>query len=137
MESWRLDPDTVAPFDPEEEAQRARVILPEHTRREQSASAVERAVAALFEGPARERWRRRLEEMAYIFLRRGSERNARRALAAAIALEETAGTTILGGPSTVHPFLAALVTQAFAMRRQAAGEQLVRQGGLWLPRATE
>lgn len=136
LAGWQLDPEQVAPFDPDAEAQRARIVLPEHTRREQGVSAVQRAVAALFTAPVRERWRRRLEEVAYILLQRGSERNARRALAAALALDETAEHPVLGAPRPVHPFLAALVEQAFERRRQEA-VQLVRQGRLWLPRSAE
>ncbi|MBI2321157.1 MAG: hypothetical protein HYU88_03450 [Chloroflexi bacterium] len=137
LAAWGIDPDAVAPFDPEAEAQEARLVLPGQAQRQQTVTAVTRAIAALFDAPARERWRRRLEETAYVLLRRGSERNARRAVAAALALERPPGGTVLGGEPSVHPLLRALVERAFELRRHEREQRMLRRGGLWVPRAAE
>lgn len=132
---WGLEPEAVAPFDVAAAAQDARLVLPDQAQREQAASAAQRAIAALFDAPTCERWRRRLEEMAYVLLKRSHERDARRALAAALALERAPRSAVLGGAAVAHPLLAALVERAFARARQGREQQRLRRGGLWVPRA--
>lgn len=137
FEGWTLQPEQVAPFDPETQAREARIVLPGPGRREQTDSAVDRAIAALFDAGARQRWRRRLEEMAYVLLHCGGERNARRALAAALALAPSDLAPVLGAVPARHPMLAALVEEGFDLLRRTREQGLVRQGRLWVPRGAD
>jgi len=84
------------------------------------------AVRDLFPPQVLPSWRRRLEDMAYYFYRRKEERNARLALAAAVAL----GGAGDGGQAEVsdHPFLLALVEKTLeeSSREQEAGQEGTR-----------
>lgn len=93
----------------------ARIVLSIEPREVQERRVIDAAVADLFTPKMRRAIRRRLEEVAYLFWTTGRERAARRAVAAAFALNESSLAR--------HPFARALVVKSLelALEAQRAG----------------
>lgn len=95
------------------------LVVDAATERARRRELLREAVRELFPPGSIPSWRRRLEDMAYYFHRRGEERNARLALRAAIALDPAQ-------PPDDHPLLLALVEKCLVLarpEREEEGEQ--------------
>lgn len=132
--SWPLEGEQLRRYRQELQAlDSGSIVLPEPVKQEQQEDLLDGAVAQLFDAGARARYQRRLEEMAYVLLRTDRGREARRALAAALALGEAAPSPLQMKSPQRHPFLAALIKVGVERAAEAA-ERPQRQGLLWLPR---
>lgn len=106
MRYWFLDTEDLAPYLDEISAIRdSRVFLPDASKEAREEAVINRAALDLFGGKMKNVWKRRLEEMAYLFLQTGRGRAARMALAAAVALEDIKDSEL-----SKHPLARALVT---------------------------
>jgi len=88
LRTWFFDPETLNPY--LDEARRIKdspLVLNQGQQQELLRAIAERAVGELFGGERQPSWVRRLEEMAYFFHATGRIDQAKRALAAALALE--------------------------------------------------
>ncbi|MCR4403077.1 MAG: hypothetical protein NUW12_09930 [Firmicutes bacterium] len=85
-------------------------------RSERVRATVDEAAAAMFTPEVAERYRRRLEETAYLLLLEGRVRPARSALAAALAIAD-------GKPLSEMPFVQALVEKSIGVARRGAREE--------------
>ncbi len=91
LADWFFDPDGVQSAALElEEARASRLVLSDTQKAEREAAIMARTADERFTEAERTRWRRRLEETAYLFWRTGRQHEARLALAAALALGDTA-----------------------------------------------
>lgn len=85
--TWFLERDVLAPYlDRLHEVRDSPLVLNEAQQGERFASVADEAVRALFGGELREAWVRRLQEMAYFFHATSRPEQARKTLAAALAL---------------------------------------------------
>lgn len=132
--TWPLEGEQVRPYREEFQGlESGPIALPESVKQKQQEDLLDRATTQLFDARARARYRRRLEEMAYVLLRTDRGREARRALAAALALTGAAPSPLQMESPQRHPFLAALI-QVGMERAAEVEERPKRQGLLWLPR---
>ena len=127
MAGWTVSAERVAGWVKRfEEMETSPLVLDPLTQRARNRELLREAVRDLFPPEVLPSWRRRLEDMAYYFYRRKEERNARLALAAAVAL----GGAGDGGQAEVsdHPFLLALVEKTLeeSSREQEAGQEGAR-----------
>lgn len=84
---WRLEPERMIPYHERVLAALDSVIVTsEIVREERLAKVVDEVIAAEFTPEVAEKYRRRLEETAYLLLLKGQEKQARSAFAAALAL---------------------------------------------------
>lgn len=88
------------------EAEKSKLIIGLKTPQERQEEAEKEAIEVLFNDQRRAIFKRRLEEMAYIFLKTGREELARIALSAALGFEKG------GSSSTAHPFAIRMVEQS-------------------------
>ncbi|MBI4213223.1 MAG: hypothetical protein HY534_02860 [Chloroflexi bacterium] len=89
-----------------------RLVITPETEQSRVERLLREAVAELFPAQALRGLRRRLEETAYIFRRTGRETDARRALAAAVTIEEQRP---LRAP---HPFLRMMIERSIEIARR-------------------
>lgn len=86
--TWFFDPETLKPYiDEMQRIKDSPLVLHPSQQQERFNAIVERAIEELFGGARQPSWVRRLEEMAYFFHATKRIDQARRALAAALALE--------------------------------------------------
>jgi hypothetical protein len=86
--TWFFDRDALKPYiDEMLEAKSSPLILAPVQQQERFRIVVERAIEELFGGEMRSSWVRRLQEMAYFLRETGRPEQAKRALAASIALQ--------------------------------------------------
>ena len=89
FQSWVLERDWVEPYLKRvEDARESRLVLNEAQREERLAAIVRTALEAIFSGEQRQRYQRRLEDMALYLAATKRPEEARLALAVALALEE-------------------------------------------------
>jgi hypothetical protein len=93
------------------QAEESPLVLSETARAERIDRLVSQAVERYFTEERRQLYRRRLEEMAYFFVKTGKPDAARRALAAALAFEDPAV------PVARHPFARALALRSIMQAR--------------------
>ncbi|MAG35963.1 MAG: hypothetical protein CL878_06935 [Dehalococcoidia bacterium] len=134
MRGWYLPEDAVGPATAVfRERETSTLTLPPEAERDRLQAALRQIVTSEFGGERASRWRRRLEEMAYHFIRRDRRRPAQLALAAALALEEE------GPPPDDHPWVLRLVQQSVARVLGLDPTEFQRQqgalAGLWTPGA--
>jgi hypothetical protein len=117
--AWVLDFHQMRAYTRElEQSQVSQIVLNESSQRERYERLVKRIVREQIPDDIRLGFKRRLEELAYIFLKTGRELAARRALAAAIALEQplvSESRIVLIGQSrseVQHPLINALVIRS-------------------------
>ena len=84
------------------------LIVTADSDEEQEERAISKAIDVLFTPPLRRGFRRRLEEVAYVFWKTDRERAARQAVAAAFAITDT-------GSLRTHPLLRAIVTASIEL----------------------
>ncbi len=148
VRSWFFPPSQVAPYlDELEQLRSSRVLLPGVSREEREVGIFRRAVQELFTPQVRHALKRRLEETAYILAYQQQLVDARRALAAALSLQDEAAapppTSSLLLPFsqaasiTSNPFATALVgrslERAAVLRAKPPTEGEVASETLWLP----
>ena len=88
------------------ESEKSKLIVGLKTPQERQKEAEKEAIEVLFNDQRRAIFKRRLEEMSYIFFKTEREELARIALAAALGFEKG------GSPSTAHPFALRMVRQS-------------------------
>jgi hypothetical protein len=127
--SWVLPEDDV------EEAVRelsrvreSHIILPGRTQEDPQLRTIERFVSNYFVDAVRRRYKRRLEQMAYVFARLGRTLDARLAVAAAVALDPASGT-----PMARQPFPVSLAGRTLELMGREQLAKRERSGGLVLP----
>jgi hypothetical protein len=116
-----------------EQARRPSLVLSQEAQMDRQERVLTRAMEDLLGGEDRALYKRRLEEMSYLLLRTDRERDAKRALAAAVALkqEQSPSRIYLPGsraanlaigersPLAGHPFFKRLVAESL---ERALGE---------------
>lgn len=132
--SWFLDTDEMRPYAQEmEQARHGSLVLSQEAQMDRQERVLTRAMEDLLGGEDRALYKRRLEEMSYLLLRTDRERDAKRALAAAVALkqEQSPSRIYLPGsraanlaigersPLAGHPFFKRLVAESL---ERALGE---------------
>jgi len=112
---WFLDPELVQADAVELlQARESRLVLSEQIKAEREAAIVERVIEREFAGEARQRWARRLIEMAWIFHATGRRRLAQIAYATALTLEAP------GRPLHHIPFVRALAQRGLELACEVA-----------------
>lgn len=119
LAGWFFDPDGVQSAALElEEARASRLILSDTQKAEREALILARTADERFTERERTRWRRRLEETAYLFWRTERQREARFALAAALALGDTERAP------RHQPFCLAVVRRSFEVAAEVQAGRL-------------
>lgn len=112
--SWFFDLDSVATYALELlEARQSRIILSDWARKEREARIIGKAVEGLFSGDYPFLFKRRLEEMAYILWKTDRREEAKKALAAALALGEDGDQSL-----REHPLISALILRSLNLAMQ-------------------
>lgn len=114
LQGWQFDPEAVRPFvRPWLEARGGLMVLNPQASREREAAILSQAIQKVVAPEVRRGLQRRLEEMAYVFLRTDRPRQARLAVGAAVGLEEASASRLLLQQSAMrldqHPFVRAMM----------------------------
>ena len=128
LRTWFFERQTLQPYlDALVALKDSPLVLSPAQQQERSRAIVERAVEELFGGDRQQSWVRRLEELAYFFHATGRADQAKRALAAALALEDSAhgGRGIALCETLVRSGLAAYVQAEEQREAEAARGSLV------------
>ncbi len=134
MRGWHLSEDAVGPITAVfRERGTSTLSLPPEAERDRLAAAIREVVTSQFRNEQGLRWRRRLEEMAYHFVRHDRRWPAQLALAAALALEPQ------DRPPDEHPWVLLLAQRSVARALGVDPAEFQRQqsqgalAGLWSP----
>ena len=120
--TWILEEALVRPYaDAVLEAEESKIILSGTQKGARYQVIYEKALSELFSGERRLLYKRRLEEMAYVFKRLGKEEEARISLAVAIDLEKPLN------PIRPNPFLFQLVVKSIAPFLKEAHEEKAKE----------
>ena len=104
---WQIEEDLIRPYaDDVLDAQESKIVLNPIQREARAEEIYQKAMTDLFSGGRKHQVQRRLEEMAYYFLKLGKEEEAKTALATAIELENPLN------PFQPNPFLLQLVIKS-------------------------
>jgi hypothetical protein len=132
FQGWYLPPDTLQKY--REEIRRtvdSPIIVSQALQQERVEAIQKRTIGEIFAAEQCMRYRRRLEEMAYLLWQTKRPEEAKRALAAALALHGD------GVDPAAHPFLRALfarsVEMAEALEQEDPGRVTVATPRLWTP----
>ncbi len=107
-----------------QQASESRLVLTPYQKENRVMEIHQQAVHELFDEPRRLLLRRRLEEMAYVFWKKGRENESRMSLAAASGLGKESGIL------SPHPFLLELVKRSLASFIEAEKEKKDKEPGL-------
>ena len=136
MQGWYLSEAAISVLtDIFREREEGTLALPPEAERDRVGAALRQIVQSEFRSEQASRWRRRLEEMAYHFVRRDRRWPAQLALAAALALEPE------GASLDDHPWILTLVQRSLARALGVDPAEFRRQqgqgalAGLWTPDA--
>lgn len=109
VQGWIFGHSETLPFVREyKQAERSPLILAAEPDGDRQGRAIDTAIDTLFTPPIRRGYRRRLEELAYVYWKTDRERAARQAVAAAFAITDT-------GSLRTHPLLRAIVSASIEM----------------------
>jgi len=123
--SWRIEEDKIRPYAEEVwEAEESKIVLTQTQKEARFQGIYQKALTELFTNERRFLYQRRLEEMAYIFLKLKREEEAKVALAVAIDLEKPLN------PIQPNPFLFQLVIKSIFTLLKEAYEKKVREPSL-------
>jgi hypothetical protein len=123
--SWRIEPDQIRPYADEVwEAEESKIVLTQTQKEARFQSIYQKALTELFTTERKFLYQRRLEEMAYIFLKMGKEEEAKISLAVAIDLEKPVN------PIQPNPFLFQLVIQSIFTLLKEVYEKKVKEPSL-------
>jgi hypothetical protein len=132
FQGWYLSPDTLQQY--REEIRRTAdspIIVSQALQQERVEAIQKRTIGEIFTAEQCLRYRRRLEEMAYLLWQTKRPEEAKRALAAALALHGD------GDDPAAHPFLRALfarsVELAETLEQQDPSRVMVATPRLWTP----
>jgi hypothetical protein len=115
LAGWFLDPPTVQSEALELlQARESRLVVSDQVKAERQAALVDRVVDAHFDHAARQRWRARLEEQAFVLHATGRPAEARQAVAVALALADAER------PARRIPFVRALVERSLEIAGEVA-----------------
>ncbi len=118
LESWLIEPDAIRPFMKDMySVNESPIVLTTVQKAVRVRAIQEKCMAEIFTAEKRERLKRRLEEMGYLFFKLGQEKTAETALAAArIAVQE---------PTVVkaNPVMEALLAKSLASYMRAIEER--------------
>lgn len=113
LSDWRFSDQDAAPYAREYQAiGQSRLLLTSEPREARLGRIVDNALDALMTPPLRRAYRRRLEEIAYVFWQSGRDRSARQAVAAAFAIPDA-------GSLRSHPLLRAIIMRSIEMATEA------------------
>ncbi len=116
---WLTPKERMAPYLVEmRKIKESKVSLPPWVEKEKMDEVVQRAITSFFDAPTRRRFKRRLEETSYVFLRTGKHTDAKRALAAAQAFDERSEV-----PITQNPFAKSFVLNGLLVLQVEAEPQ--------------
>ena len=122
LSRWKIDEDHIQPYaDQIREAGESKIVLSAVQKQARVQEIYQTAVFELFSGEQKLLYQRRLEEMAYYFLKLGKHEEAKKSLAAALDLEKPLNTF---EPS---PFLFQLVTRSILTLLAEAYEEKKRE----------
>jgi hypothetical protein len=127
LRTWFFDAEALRPYlDEARQVKDSPLVLNEAQQQERVRAVIDRAVEELYGGDRRLSWVRRLDAMAYFFLATNRRSAARRALAVALALENSTR----GGRDI--PFCETLARSSLAafMQMEAAREKEDAKGSL-------
>jgi hypothetical protein len=125
MNTWRIGEEEIRPYADEVwSAEESKIILTETQKEARFQGVYQRALSDLFTDERRLLYRRRLEEMAYIFLKLGKEEEAKISLAVAIDLEKPLN------PIQPNPFLFQLVVKSIVTFLKEAYEKKTKEPSL-------
>jgi hypothetical protein len=132
FQGWHLPPEALQKYRQEvKHTAESPIIVSQATQQERIEAVQKRTLRDMFPPDACERYRSRLEEMAYLLWQTKRIDEAKRALAASLALQ---GEDL---DAAEHPFLRALFTRsvemAEALEQQDAGRVTVATPRLWTP----
>jgi hypothetical protein len=106
---WRIDEDLIRPYaEALQGAETSKIVLTQIQKEARFQEIYQKALSELFSGDRREVYKRRLEEMAYVLLKRRKEEEARICVAVAVDLEKPLT------PFQPNPFLSQLVTRSIS-----------------------
>ncbi|MCJ7640725.1 MAG: hypothetical protein MUO29_02405 [Desulfobacterales bacterium] len=106
---WRIDEDLIRPYaEAVQGAETSKIVLTQIQKEARFQEIYQKALSELFSGDRREVYKRRLEEMAYVLLKRGKEEEAKICVAVALDLEKPLT------PFQPNPFLSQWVTRSIA-----------------------
>jgi len=113
--SWRIEEDQIRPYaDEAGEAEESKIVLNQAQKEARFQGIYQKALSELFSGERRVLYKRRLEEMAYLFLKLEREEEARVSVAVALDLEKPLNLI------QPNPFLFQLVIKSiFALLAEA------------------
>jgi hypothetical protein len=119
LASWFVDPESVQSESLElAQTRESRLVVSDQVKAEREAVIVERIVEREFTAEARDRWARRLDEMAFVFTATGRPEAAMLAAAAAAALREP------DRDIRQQPFAAALARRGMDLAAEVAAGRL-------------
>jgi hypothetical protein len=132
FQGWHLPPEALQKYrDEVKQTAESLIIVSQATQQERIEAVQKRTLRELFPVDTCARYRSRLEEMAYLLWQTKRTDEAKRALAAALALQ---GEEV---DVAEHPFVRALFTRsvemAEALEQQEAGRVTVATPRLWTP----
>ncbi len=132
FQGWHLPPDVLQRYrDEVKRTAESPIIISQAVQQERVEAIQKKTIREIFDVEACARYRRRLEEMAYVLWQTKRPDDAKRALAAALALQKE------GIDAAEHPFLRALfgrsVEIAEALEREEPGRLTVATPRLWTP----
>ena len=134
MRGWHLPEEVISPLTTVfRDRETSTLSLPPEAERDRLSAALRQVVTSDFHGEQGVRWRRRLEEMAYHFVRHDRRWPAQLALAAALALDPE------GASPEKHPWVLRLVQRSLARALGVDPAEFQRQqdqgalAGLWTP----
>ncbi|MDQ1334711.1 MAG: hypothetical protein QG552_1661 [Thermodesulfobacteriota bacterium] len=118
LESWLIEPDAIRPFMKDMySVNESPIVLTTVQKAARVRAIQEKCMAEIFTAEKRERLKRRLEEMGYLFFKLGQEKTAETSLAAALAAVQE--------PTVVkaNPVIEALLAKSLASYRRAIEER--------------
>ena len=125
ISSWRIAEDQIRSYaDEVREAEESKIVLNQTQKEARFQGIYQKALTELFGSERRFLYQRRLEEMAYIFLKLGKEEEARISVAVAIDLEKPVN------PIQPNPFLFQLVVRSIFTLLKESYDQKAKEPSL-------
>jgi hypothetical protein len=123
--TWKVGEEEIRPYADEVwDAEESKIVLTQTQKEARFQGVYQKALSDLFTDERRFLYRRRLEEMAYVFLKLGKEEEAKISLAVAIDLEKPLN------PIQPNPFLFQLVVKSIFTFLKEAYEKKVKEPSL-------
>ncbi|MGQ9645325.1 MAG: hypothetical protein ACUVWO_02155 [Thermodesulfobacteriota bacterium] len=125
LSSWRIEEDLIGPYaDEVHRAEESKLVLHPAQKEARFQGIYQKALSELFSGERRILYKRRLEEMAYLFFKLEREEEARLSLAVALDLEKPLNLI------EPNPFLLQLVVKSIFILLAEADEERAKEPSL-------